>query len=190
MLEKQNKKQKKIIVIPGIFDIQYECKPLYRIARQMGFEVLIFHYTPWGHESYFSIETKLEALIKLHKPAGIVGYSHGGALAVGAKHSLSIFSVGGTFSGTLAGYLWHTIGFRQIRYNSEYLLHIQTAIARRLRSEDKSIVSVYTPFDVTIIPFTSSKAGESHLAFALTHQFLCFSSKTQRTYREWLSSLQ
>jgi len=179
------KSKKKIIIIPGIFDVQYECKPLYRIADEMGFEVVIFHYTPWGYESYFSVEKKLENLIKKCKPVGIVGFSHGGTIAVGAKHSLPILSIGGTLRGTFSGYIWHTIGFRQIRFCSDYLEHISEMLEKRT----KTIVSVYTPFDIVIIPFTSAKTGLSYMTLTPLHQLLSFWPKTQRVYRKWLSDV-
>ena len=175
--------QKTLVFVPGIFGIKYEWQPLRKIAECAGFKVVVFNYTTWGKESYFSVEKKLSAFLKHHNAVGVVGYSLGGTIAVGAHHSLPIFAVCSIFNGTATGYLYPSIGFRQIRFDSKYLATVRNKIRAH------NVTSVYSYLDWIIIPGTSSRAGNSVCVWCPVHAWTSYWPMSREVFRKFLSKL-
>ena len=136
--------------------------------RDLGWQVLTIDLTPNTGDARLEILAKQVANLVTrnfapHQPIDLVGYSMGGLVARyylqrlgGIDRVRRFISISTPHRGTIAANFSTRVGCIQMRPNSEFL----TDLGRDAHKLDQlKFTSLWTPFDLIILPPSSSKLG-------------------------------
>ena len=125
----------------------------------------------------------------------LVGFSMGAIVSRyylqelnGADRVLAFFSIAGPHQGTLSAHLYPSLGVRQLRRGSDFLLRLDSSA---YQVEHLPITCYWTPYDIMIRPLASTRwnAGESVRIPALQHSLLVFDKRLHSDIEHRLSNL-
>ncbi len=157
-------KQPAMLLVHGIFDSSSVMKPLRRVLDSQGFRVYSPDLVPCdGSASIPTLAHQLESFIHTHladERFSIIAFSMGGLIARyylqclnGAARAQTLITLGTPHNGSALAFFRIGEGFRDLRQGS--------ALIRTLRQTEDTLrslnpLSIYTPFDLMIVPYTSS----------------------------------
>lgn len=189
---------KKIFLVHGFYNSGGFLRKLTAALADKGFECIVPNLKPrdckygienWAHQ----LKAVIDAEIKNDEGFSVIGYSMGG-LAVRYylqelnNHNVEKFiAISTPFKGTLTAYLYPGIGTRQQRPGSEFLKQLANHVNNL---EGIKCYSFMTPFDLMIIPYTSSKweRAENKAIYSPFHQSMVFNKKLHNKIIHILSS--
>jgi triacylglycerol lipase len=135
-----------------------------------------------GGVSLPELALQLESYVSAHfseeQRLDIVGFSMGGLVSRyymqrlgGIQRVRRFVAIGTPHRGTWTAYLWSNPGIRDMRPGSAFLEDLNRDIEQ---FESISFTSIWTPFDLMIVPYTSSRArvGRSFQVRTLIHALL------------------
>ncbi|WP_346837908.1 alpha/beta fold hydrolase [Microbulbifer sp. SAOS-129_SWC] len=159
-------KSKTVLLVPGIFDRGYSMHRMRRALNERGFNAHYIHLqynSGWHGMEYLSyqLQSQIEALIETGHTFALVGFSMGGIVArhyLQARDGMARVHKFITLSSPHYGSLWANFlpyaGGRQLRIGSRFLAALNRDIHNLAPLQP---VSLWTPYDVTIVPHTSSR---------------------------------
>ena len=162
------KKQKSriAILIPGIFDRGKSMLRMQGVLKRVGFDAYTIKLkTNSGWHGMEPLATQLRDLVEEVTPQGascaLVGFSMGGIVARyylqrmgGAERVHKFIALSSPHFGSLWAHMLPYKGGQQLRIGSEFLRNLNRDVAELDVVEP---VSIWTPFDTTIVPHTSSR---------------------------------
>lgn len=188
-----------IILIHGIKDTAAKMEPMARYLRSRGREVHSVTLTPsWGQVGLEVLAEQLKSFIDARvdasQPIDIVAFSMGGLVAryyiqrLGGLSRVKHFVTLATpHRGTYLAYVLSNVAGRQMRPGSDFLraLDADTSSLGQIRC-----VSIYTPFDLIIIPATNSRIsfGKNIRVWQLVHPGLVWSLRCIRLVSELMNT--
>ena len=157
-----------ILLIHGITDTSYKMRKIASHLYDMGLQVHTIDLTPNNGDS--KLEILAEQVADLvsrtfapHQPIDIIGFSMGGLVAryyiqrLGGLDRVQRFiTLSSPHRGTLAAYFSERPGCVQMRPDSKFLQDLDRDV-RVLRH--LNFTSMWTPFDLIILPASSSQLG-------------------------------
>ena len=169
-----------VVLVHGIHCNAVYLTRLERFFRAQGREVITPSLTPnHGTAKLEDLAAQLRDVIDNKLPSGqrfdLVSHSMGGLVARyyvqrlgGAARTRQLITMATPNHGTWLAYLHPGAGARQMRPGSDFLRELN---ADRETWKQVPMVNFYTPLDLVIVPFTSSKMpGEKNQqCWALTH---------------------
>lgn len=161
--------KRSVVLIHGIDDTAHCLRFLSQFLRAQGFETYEFEYSP--SNGSFPLEDLAEQLESYIQKKGlirfdVVGFSMGGIIAryyiqkmEGYKYVQQLITLSSPHYGTWLAYLRRGIGVRQLRPKSSFLQKINDDLHHLHAIK---FTSVYTPFDLAIVPSNSSRMALAH----------------------------
>ncbi|WP_323846522.1 lipase [Microbulbifer magnicolonia] len=159
-------KSKVVLLIPGIFDRGHSMLLMQQALKDAGFSAhyIHLHYNSgWRGMEYLSLQLKsqVDALADRGATCALVGFSMGGIVARqylqmlgGIERVHKFISISSPHYGSLwAGFLPYK-GGRQLRIGSDFLKTLNSDIHCLSCTAP---VSIWTRYDITIVPHTSSR---------------------------------
>ncbi len=154
-----------VLLVHGIFDSSSVMKPLRKALEKQGFRTLSPDLVPCnGSASIATLAEKLDQFIETHLSAdeafSIVAFSMGGLISRyylqclnGVARARTLVTLGTPHHGSALAFFRIGDGFRDLRQGS--------ALLRTLKQSEDMLrplnpLSIYTPFDLMIVPYTSS----------------------------------
>lgn len=176
-----------IILIHGIWDSSKTMKYLFSYLENLGYSVHMYQYIPndgsvsfdYLVEGFKNYVDDIKIKNNLNK-LSIIGFSMGGIIAryyIQKYNKDGIIqkyiSISSPHRGTYTSYFNKGDGVKELRPESIFIKKINTE-----KPNCKSL-SIYTPFDLIIIPSNSSniKFGENKIFFVLAHPLMLRSKK-------------
>jgi triacylglycerol lipase len=186
-----------IFLIHGIKDTARKMKRMETYLRQQGREVYSVTLTPsWGQVGLEELAEQLKTFIDAHarpaQPIDLVGFSMGGLVARyyvqrldGLDRVKHLVTLGTPHHGTWTAFLLQNTGSRQMRPGSDFLCDLEHD-SEQLKKI--SCTSIWTPFDLIIIPATSSRidVGRNVMVPAIVHPLLVWCKKSVRAVAQAL----
>jgi triacylglycerol lipase len=157
-----------VVLVHGIWDTAKIFHPLSRVLKDSGFAPLALDLKPSnGDVGLDQLAQQVAAFIEESIPTGeqfdLVGFSMGGLVSRyyvqrlgGIDRVGRLIAISSPHRGTLWAHTGANPGSRQMRPGSPFLadLNNDAAILERV-----NFVSIWTPFDLTIVPARSSSLG-------------------------------
>lgn len=171
------------LLIHGIWDSARVFRRIHRALEAAGVEV----YTPTlknnhGEKGIENLAEQVAAILEECFPGrddvNLVGFSMGGIVSRyylqqldGRKRVQKLITISSPHKGTLTGYAYPTKGAQQMAYRSAFIKQLE---ANDHLLEGMEIHSFWTPFDVMIIPYTSSQwqLARGKQFYAIAHPFM------------------
>jgi len=159
-------KSNTVLLVPGIFDRGKSMHRLRDALNRQGFRAHYIHLqynSGWHGMEYLSyqLQSQVDALIEPGHSFALVGFSMGGIVArhyLQARGGLARVHKFITLSSPHFGSLWANFlpysGGRQLRIGSRFLDEMNRDIHSLATAAP---VSIWTRYDVTIVPYTSSR---------------------------------
>ncbi len=153
-----------MLLVHGMFDSSSVMKPLRCALESQGFRTYSPDLVPCdGSASIATLAHQLDSFVQTHladERFCIVAFSMGGLIARyylqclnGMAHAQTLITLGTPHNGSALAFFRIGDGFRDLRQGS--------ALLRTLRQTEDTLrplnpLSIYTPFDLMIVPYTSS----------------------------------
>ncbi|MGQ9806377.1 MAG: esterase/lipase family protein [Chlorobiales bacterium] len=158
-------KQHAVLLVHGIFDSSSVLKPLRDALESQGFRTLAPDLLPCdGSTPIATLAEKLDDFIQTHlgnsEPFSIVAFSMGGLISRyylqclnGVNRAKTLITLGTPHNGSALAFFRIGDGFKDLRQGSEFLRALKQTedVLRPIHP-----LSIYTPFDLMIVPYTSS----------------------------------
>ncbi len=154
-----------VILVHGIFDTENAMRSWKRLLREAGYETFSITFQPGdGRASILELAAQLDAFVREHVPAGqrfhLVGHSMGGLVMRcyaqnfdSAERICGFVTLGSPHHGSLWARTLPFPGCVDMRPGSELLAQLA---AGDHRLEHLKPLSIWTPFDLMVLPSTSS----------------------------------
>jgi triacylglycerol lipase len=156
---------KNILFVHGIYDSGKAFNKMSRFMRQHGWRTYTLDLKP--NNGAVPLDQLAEQIVdyeQKHLPQEhqftLVGFSMGGVVSRfylqrldGMQRVRRFISISTPHHGTLTAHIMNNPGGRQLRPSSEFLADLNTDIERL---NEVNHVSIWTPFDLMIVPATSS----------------------------------
>lgn len=166
MVDRGMQKSRVAILIPGIFDRGKSMLRMQGALHKAGFTARTIHLKT--NSGWYGMEPMAEQLCELveelageGETCALVGFSMGGIVARyylqrlgGAEKVHKFIALSSPHFGSLWAHLLPYKGGRQLRIGSEFLGNLNKDAAGL---EGAAPVSIWTPYDTTIVPHTSSR---------------------------------
>ncbi len=181
-----------VVLLHGIHDSGEKMAWLARRLQSAGYETFCPSLQPAdGSVSLATSAASLDALVARRfgkdRPLHVVGFSMGGLIT---RHWLASYpvrqrvlgfaTISSPHRGTWFAYVNNLPGVREMRPNSPFLTQLQ--------SQDRHLaglrpLSVYTPFDLIILPASSSvwKCGQTKLFWSVAHPLMVFNPRVAKS---------
>lgn len=197
----QKSERNAVVLVHGIFDSSSVMKPLRNALESQGFRALAPDLLPCdGSVSVATLAAELASFIQRNlsddEAFSIVAFSMGGLISRyylqclnGLSRAQTLITLGAPHNGSALAFFRIGDGFRDLRQGSKLLGELKRT-EERLRPLNP--LSIYTPFDLMIAPFTSSIwRVATNLSFPIPiHCGLLSSPKVHRAIFEHLSRHQ
>jgi triacylglycerol lipase len=172
-----------VILVHGIFNFSNIFRKMSRFLETRGFRAYSPSLSPsTGKKGLDELALQLKTFLEENIPGGetfyLVGFSMGGLICRyylqrldGMKKVKRFISISAPHHGTGMAYLLRNTGCRQMRPGSEFLKDLNSDLNRL---EEVKIVSIWTPFDLSIRPASSSHLpiGEELIIPVLLHPLM------------------
>ena len=171
------------LLIHGIWDTAKVFRRIHRALEAAGVEV----YTPslennYGEKGIENLAEQVASIMEECFPerddVSLVGFSMGGIVSryylqeLGGRARVQrLITLSSPHKGTITGYAYPTKAAQQMAYRSRFIKQLES---NDHLLEGMEIHSFWTPFDVMIIPFTSSqwKLARGKQFYAIAHPFM------------------
>ncbi|MFA0809820.1 lipase family alpha/beta hydrolase [Microbulbifer epialgicus] len=177
-----------VLLIPGIFDRGSSLLRMQRALAEEGFDAHYIHLrynSGWHGMEHLSSQlmAKIEKLVKKETTCTLVGFSMGGIVAryylqamSGINRVHKFISIASPHYGSYWAHFLPYKGGKQLRVGSEFLRGLNQSV-RVLEATEP--VSIWTKYDVTIMPHSSAKLeiGTSYEVPVILHRLMPMSSK-------------
>ncbi|MGZ8190116.1 MAG: esterase/lipase family protein [Methylococcaceae bacterium] len=179
-----------VVLVHGIHDTSAKFKTMKAAFEKAGFPCIVPSLTPKnGSKGLEYLARQLKDIIDADPDISnkskicLVGFSMGALISRyylqeldGFKIVRQFFSISGPHHGSLWAYLSFSLGARQMRPNSDFIQMLNQSSNRLYELE---IYSYWTPFDLMILPATSSiwDMAENISVNILCHPFMVSSNK-------------
>lgn len=164
--------QSVVILVPGWKDTGKTLKPLLDFLVKENFPAIIC--SPQPSDGSLTIPqmavalkpTCVEVVEQTKRPLKLVGFSMGGLIARsylqecgGAKHCSHLVTIATPHMGVLTALATQKPGLRQMKPNDPWLQKLNASFADDMAKNQINVTSIWSPFDTTIIPPSSSFLG-------------------------------
>lgn len=177
--EPPSKKPRAVVLVHGIFDTPAIFNRFADGLRKCGFQPLAVSLVPSDgsvglDELAVQLDASLRTQLRSDEQFDMVGFSMGGLVSRyfvqrlgGMDRVTRLITISAPHRGTYTGYAMANRGSKQMRPGSDFLRSLNQDACELLRVR---FVSIWTPFDLMIIPAESSRLGvgeEFRVAVAL-----------------------
>jgi triacylglycerol lipase len=157
-----------ILLVHGLTDTSSKMRKISRYLRGLGWEVWDIDLIPNNGDSRLEILAQqvadlVERTFAPEQSIDLLGFSMGGLVTRyylqrlgGMKRVQRYISISAPNNGTIAGYFSMRPGCIQMRPNSEFIKDLNRDVDRL---DQLNFTSIWTPFDLIILPPTSSQLG-------------------------------
>lgn len=158
-------KSRVAILVPGIFDYGWSMVRMKQALEAAGFSAHYIHLqynSGWHGMEHLSrqLQSRVEELTGEGGSCSLVGFSMGGIVARhylqmlgGLERVHKFISISSPHYGSYWAHLLPYLGGRQLRTGSKFLANLNRDIEVLTPTTP---VSIWTPYDVTIVPHTSA----------------------------------
>ncbi|MCY7368755.1 MAG: triacylglycerol lipase [Chamaesiphon sp.] len=163
-----NSQRNPILLVHGLMDTSYKMQKISSHLDNLGWQVADIDLTPNNGDSKLEILAKqvadlIDRTFSPEQPIDLLGFSMGGLVSRyylqrlgGIERVQRFISISVPNNGTIAGYFSQRPGCIQMQPNSEFIKDLNSDIDRlRLLN----FTSIWTPFDLIILPPSSSQLG-------------------------------
>lgn len=175
-----------VVLVHGIWDNASKMTQMASYLRKQGLTVYTPTLTPsWGQVGLDVLAQQLDAYINTHigpnEKFDLVGFSMGGLICRyylqrmdGLRRVDHFVTLGTPHHGTVMAYAMPNAGCRQMRPDSAFIADLNSDFTSL---EKTKFTSIWTPFDLIIVPCTSSRVtvGRNTLWWVPLHPFLVWS---------------
>jgi triacylglycerol lipase len=186
-----------VVLVHGIFHFYNIFRKMSKFLEKQGFRTFAPSLSPsTGKIGLDELARQLKTYIDENIPVGetfyLVGFSMGGLICRyylqrldGIKRVKRFISLSAPHSGTRMAYLLKNAGCRQMRPGSEFLKDLNSDVKRL---EEMKVVSIWTPFDLSIRPAKSSHLplGEELTFPVLLHPLMVRDKRVLRAIGHFL----
>jgi triacylglycerol lipase len=193
-----------VVLVHGLDDTSVKMKAMQRFLGAQGWTAKAIALTPSnGSIGLDMLATQLSDFIDhnwgIRQPVDLIGFSMGGIVSryyvqrLGGIHRVQRFiTIASPHHGTWLGYLRNNIGASQMRRSSRFLQDLNHDVAMLHRLQ---FTSVWTPYDLMILPARSSKlpVGEDITVPVALHSWMvsdrrCLKAIAQQLQKPLMSS--
>lgn len=155
-----------VLLIPGFYSEITTFYKFYQFLTKLGRSVYIPNLTPnTGQLALENLAKQLDNFIKKNfknqQKLDIVGFSMGGIISRyyiqklgGIKQTQRFVTISSPHYGTWTSYLCNRPACQQLQPESKFLKELNSEVYDLKKIQ---ITSIYTPFDLIILPYTSSR---------------------------------
>jgi triacylglycerol lipase len=167
-MQQLSTRSRKVVLVHGIWDTAKIFRSLSQVLKSNGFEPLAFDLKPSnGDLGLDQLATQVAAFIEENIPPeeqfDLVGFSMGGLVSRyyvqrlgGIERVRRLITISSPHRGTLWALTGGNPGSRQMQPGSDFLTDLNHDLETLKRV---SFASIWTPFDLTIVPARSSSLG-------------------------------
>ena len=179
---------RRVVLVHGIYDSSRRMKTLKRFLEARGWQVFAVSIKPNNASIPFeAMAAQLSEFVSANIPPGekfdLVGFSMGGLVSRfyvqkldGYRRVRRFVTLSAPNHGTLWACLGSLPGVKQMRPNSPMLRDLNSDLSKL---EPLGYTSVFTPFDLSIIPFSSSRmpVGRNVMVWVPLHPLMTMMSR-------------
>lgn len=172
-----------VLLIHGMFDTQAIFRRMIGCLKQWGWEVhsldLIPNNATCGLEKLtMQVVDYIDKHFPPDQPLDLVGFSMGGIISRyyiqrlgGIERVKRLIAIASPHQGTMMGYFYPSLGAAQMRPDSELLQDLNQDL---YTLERLSFTSIWTPYDLMIIPANSSRipVGKEIIINVVAHAWM------------------
>ena len=168
MQSTSNSNRNPILLVHGLMDTSYKMRNVSSHLRNLGWQVFDIDLVPNNGDSKLEILAKqvadlVDRTFAPDQPIDLLGFSMGGLVSryylqrLGGLDRVQRFiSISAPNNGTIAGYFSQRPGCIQMQPNSEFMKDLNRDVDRL---NSLNFTSLWTPFDLIILPPSSSQLG-------------------------------
>ena len=157
-----------ILLVHGLTDTSHKMRKIASHLRGLGWKVYDINLTPNSGDAKLEVLAQQVAdLVELtfpsDQPLDLLGFSMGGLVSRyyiqrlgGIDRVQRFISISSPHNGTVAAYFTTRAGCVQMRPNHQFIKDLNTDIDRL---QQITVTSIWTPFDLMILPPRSSQLG-------------------------------
>lgn len=157
-----------VVLVHGLRDTSRDMRKIAGYLRDLGWQILNIDLTPNTGDARLEILAKQVADLVTrtfapHQQIDLIGYSMGGLVARYYLQRLSgiervdrFISISAPHRGTIAANFSTRAGCMQMRPNSDFITDLDRDVDKL---KQLNFTSIWTPFDLMILPPSSSKLG-------------------------------
>jgi triacylglycerol lipase len=191
-----------VLLVHGIWKSGASFSRMARHLRDRGFEVHTIDLVPSdGHAPLEvlaeQVARHVASTLPADAPLDLVGFSMGGIVSRyylqrlgGLLRVRRFVTVSSPHHGTLTAHLQNRAGASQMRPGSAFLRDLNADVARLDGPDGLDVTSIWTPFDLMILPAESSRlpVGREVLVAAPLHALMLHDPRALRAVTEALSA--
>ncbi|HWB61374.1 MAG TPA: alpha/beta fold hydrolase [Chthoniobacteraceae bacterium] len=191
--------QRVVILVHGIWDAGVKMDRMAMYFRKRGYAAFTPTLVPnWGQLGLDELAAQLAAFAEKHVPPGekfdLIGFSMGGLICryylqrLGGLQRVAHFvTLGAPHHGSMLAWFVNNPGCLQMRPGSVFIKDLNSDIAALRQAH---FASIWTPFDLIIIPSSSSRTEVSRnfILWLPIHPLLVWSPKSLRLVAELLKA--
>lgn len=164
----RNSQQNPILLVHGLMDTSYKMRRISSHLHNLGWQVWDIDLIPNNGSSRLELLAQqvadlIDRTFLPDQPIDLLGFSMGGLVSRyylqrlgGLERVQRFISISAPHNGTIAGYFSQRTGCMQMQPDSEFIKDLNRDVDR-LRS--LNLTSIWTPFDLIILPPSSSQLG-------------------------------
>jgi triacylglycerol lipase len=157
-----------IVLVHGLMDTSRDMRKIASYLRDLGWQVVDIDLTPNTGDTRLEILAKqvadlVERTFAPHQPIDLLGFSMGGLVTRyylqrlgGIERVERFISISAPHRGTIAANFSTRIGCMQMRPDSDFITDLYRDVDRL---HQLNVTSIWTPFDLIILPPSSSRLG-------------------------------
>lgn len=188
----------RVLLVPGIFDQMERMKDMAHYLQRRGFQASVV--SPQPSDGTVGLDELAEVLadhvereIPAAQPLSLVGFSMGGLICRyyvqqldTSQRTQQLITLSTPHRGTYSGYLFDRPAPVQMRPGSQFLKQLNQDLSALQRLD---FTSIWTPFDLTILPSSSSRlpVGTMLQIPTLIHHYVVNDRRVWKAVAERLS---
>jgi triacylglycerol lipase len=157
-----------ILLVHGLTDTSHKMRKIASHLRGLGWKVYDIDLKPNSGDAKLEVLAQqvadlVERIFPPHQPIDLLGFSMGGLVSRyyiqrlgGIDRVQRFISVSAPHNGTVAAYFTTRAGCVQMRPNHQFIADLNRDVDRL---QHLNITSIWTPFDLMILPARSSQLG-------------------------------
>lgn len=199
LLDSQTIKMRSVVLVHGIFDSGRSFRKMARFLETRGFQTFLPNLKQnTGKSGLDELARNLKTYVDDHVPSGqtfdLVGFSMGGLVSryylqrlEGMTRVRRFISISTPHNGSWLAYLIQNRGCRQMRPKSPFLKELNEDVHTLQRVR---MVSIWTPFDLSILPPSSSHlpVGVELKLYIFVHRLMISNRQTFEAVSSFLMS--
>ncbi len=157
-----------VLLVHGLTDTSHKMRAIAKHLRGLGWEVYDIDLTPNNGDAKLEVLAQqiadlVDRTFAPHQQIDLIGFSMGGLVSRyyvqclgGTRRVQRLMTISSPHRGTLAAYFSQRPGCVQMRPDSEFIANLNRDLDCLTRLD---FTSLWTPFDLMILPPTSSQLG-------------------------------